>query len=64
MDEHTYIVVYREGHWWIIHDHHRDGPFSSEGIARRVAVSKARQAGNEGEVWEDVPGDGMPKLYP
>jgi hypothetical protein len=63
----NYFVVYRENRWWIIYDGHREGPFSSEGDAQREAIrreTKAQEAGAEGQVWEDVPGDGMPQLYP
>lgn len=64
MDEHTYLVVRREGSWWVINSDARSGPYSEEDAAKRVAVTRARLSGGDGEAWEDVPGGGMPRLYP
>jgi len=63
----TFIVALRDGRWWIFHDHHRDGPFSTELEAREHAVTMAKKSdanGDRGRVWVDVPGDGVPEIYP
>jgi hypothetical protein len=61
----TYIVVHREGAWWIMYGDTRAGPYETQRSACEVALAAARNNGDRvrARVWVDVPGDGMPVLY-
>lgn len=61
----TYIIVHREGAWWIIYDDNRAGPYEIRHAACEAALAAARNGGGKARarVWIDIPGDGMPVIY-
>jgi len=62
----TFVVVCREGAWWVLFDHARAGPYVTEQLAQESAVRRARISGANGKesrVWVDEPDDGMPEIY-
>lgn len=66
MPEDQYVVVQREGKWWILMDGHKYGPLETheEGIAGAVARAKQQEhVARKSEVsWQD-PDDGNPPVY-
>ena len=61
-----YIVVRREGVWWVLYEGNRTGPYASAKAARDMAVAAAKRNGRDGgtaKVWFDDPNDGLPEIF-